>query len=147
MRPSTILLVEDNPDDAELARVAFARWGVEHELVVVDDGLHALEYCFRRGEHAGRPAGNPQLVLLDLKLPDIDGFEVLHRLRAERQTRHVPVVVFTSSAEPADLVRSYELGANSYVRKPVSFDDFVVLVEQLGRYWLSVNQPALEEAL
>ena len=135
-----MLLVEDNDDDAELARAAFGRCEVPIDLVVVEDGFEALDYLFRRGAHAARKPGAPDLVLLDLKLPGIDGFEVLRQIRAEDDTFGVAVVVFTSSAEETDIERSVRFGANSYVRKPIDFDQFLGVAEKLATYWLLLNQ-------
>jgi two-component system response regulator len=137
-----ILLVEDNPDDAELALRAFRQNRIANTVRVVHDGAEALDYLFGRGTFAGRDATlTPQVVLLDLKLPKVDGLEVLRALRADPRTRLVPVVVLTSSVEEDDVVRSYELGGNSYIRKPVDFAQFVEAVRQLGLYWLVLNVP------
>ncbi|MFL5358060.1 response regulator [Archangium sp.] len=138
--PRTILLVEDNPDDVDLTRRAFQRAGVTQPLEVVEDGVEALDYLFARGAYSGR-AGQPlpALVLLDLKLPRLDGHEVLRQLRANMLTRFLPVVVLTSSDEQKDLVESYSQGCNSYVRKPVSYNEFVEAARQLGLYWLMLN--------
>jgi len=136
-----ILLVEDNPDDEELTRLAFEKSNVANELTVVRDGVEALDYLFGTGAHAGRdPGAMPAVILLDLKLPKIDGLEVLRRLRADDRTKLLPVVVLTSSREQEDIVRSYSTGANSYVRKPVEFEQFVQAVRQLGLYWLLLNE-------
>lgn len=135
-----ILLVEDNPMDERLTLRALQRSNVLNPVVVVRDGVEALDFLFARGPHADRAL--PQIVLLDLKLPKVDGLEVLAALRADERTRLLPVVVLTSSNEEQDLVRSYSLGANSYVRKPVDFDQFVEAVRQLGLYWLVLNQTA-----
>jgi two-component system response regulator len=141
-RSRLILLVEDNPDDADLTVRAFQRSNVSSEIVVVRDGAEALEYLFVTGVHAGRDAAvAPQVVLLDLKLPKINGLEVLRRMRADERTRRLPVVVLTSSNEESDLIRSYDLGANSFVRKPVDFAQFCAAATQLGLYWLVLNQP------
>ena len=137
-----ILLVEDNPDDEELTRVALNESKIANTLVVARDGVEALDYLFGTGPHAGRDTTEmPQVVLLDLKLPRIDGLEVLRRVRADPRTKVLPVVILTSSAEDEDLLRGYGLGANSYVRKPVDFSQFVDAVRQLGLYWLLLNQP------
>ena len=131
-----ILLVEDNPDDAELTRIAFAEAGVDYRLHVVGDGVQALAYL--RG---CAPTDLPSLVLLDLNLPKLNGREVLEAIRAEPTTRSLPVVVLTTSAEPFDVDTVYELGANSYIQKPVEFERFVEVVRQIGLYWLALNQP------
>jgi two-component system response regulator len=137
-----ILLVEDNPDDVELTRRAFRKSNFTNEIVVARDGLEALDYLFATGSHEGRGAAAlPQLVLLDLKLPRLDGLQVLERLRANPKTRLLPVVILTSSTEPRDVVGGYSLGANSYIRKPVDFQEFVEAVRQLGLYWLLLNEP------
>jgi len=141
-RSNIILLVEDNADDVELTLRAFRKSKILNEIVVVSDGVEALDYLFGTGAHAGRdPKRVPEVVLLDLKLPKIGGLEVLRRLRAEEQTRRIPVVVLTSSNEERDVLSSYDLGANSFVRKPVDFAQFVEAAQQLGLYWLVMNQP------
>ncbi|WP_240096359.1 response regulator [Thermomonas flagellata] len=137
-----ILLVEDNPDDVELTRIAFAEAGSDHRLQVVTDGAQALDYLFAQGAFAGRdPADLPAVVLLDLNLPKRNGREVLQAIRANPATRSLPVVVLTTSAEPVDVDVVYELGANSYIQKPVEFERFVEVVRQIGLYWLVLNQP------
>jgi two-component system response regulator len=136
-----ILLVEDNQDDEELALLAFKKGQVINEVVVARDGVEALDYLFGTGAYAGRDAVLPQLMLLDLKLPKLDGLEVLQRVRAEPRTHRLPVVILTSSREDEDLMRGYDLGANSYVRKPVDFNQFVDAVRQLQMYWLVLNEP------
>jgi CheY-like chemotaxis protein len=139
-----ILMVEDNPDDVDLTLIAFKNSHLANEIVVARDGVEALDYVFARGAHAGRDSRQvPAVVLLDLKLPRVDGLEVLRELRAAERTRHVPVVVLTSSSEQEDVVRSYDLGANSYVRKPVDFGQFLEATKQLGLYWLVLNEPPL----
>lgn len=141
-RSRTILLVEDNPDDVELALVAFNRGQVAGDVVVVSSGEQALDYLFAAGEYASRRSADPpEVVLLDLNLPKLDGFEVLRRLRADERTRRLPVVMLTSSKDEQDVVRSYDLGANSFVQKPVDFDRFVDTARQLGSYWLVLNEP------
>jgi two-component system response regulator len=141
MNPRKILLVEDNPDDEALTIRALRKSKIANEIVVAHNGVEALDYLFGQGEYAGRDlADKPAIVLLDLKLPKLDGLEVLRRLRANDRTRTQPVVVLTSSSEEKDIVESYDLGANSYVRKPVAFDQFSDAVAQLGLYWLMVNQ-------
>ena len=137
-----ILLVEDNADDEALTLRAFEKCHVTNRVVVARDGVEALDYLFDTGKHAGRdPRALPAVVLLDLKLPKIDGLEVLRRLRADERTKLAPVVILTSSREERDVVEGYRLGANSYVRKPLDFEQFVVAVKQLGLYWLLLNEP------
>ena len=137
-----ILLVEDNPDDVELTRLAFEEAQVANTLTVVRDGAEALDYLFARGRYADRdPQDLPSLVLLDLNLPKLDGREVLQAIRGDARTRALPVVVLTTSDEPFDVEASYALGVNSYIRKPVDFDQFVSVVKQIGLYWLVLNQP------
>lgn len=137
----TLLLVEDNPDDVELTRRAFARAEIANRLVVATDGEEALDYLFGTGTHAGRdPLDLPHAVLLDLKLPKISGLDVLRRIRAEEATRRLPVIVLTTSREERDIVTSYDLGANSYIRKPVDFAQFVEAARTLGLYWLTLNE-------
>jgi two-component system response regulator len=141
MNAKTILLVEDNADDEELTLLALKESNIVNEIVVAHDGVEALDYLFGTGSYAGRAlARMPQLILLDLKLPKLDGREVLERLRADPRTRLVPVVVMTASSEEQDIIASYQLGANSYVRKPVEFHRFVEAVRQLGLYWLLINE-------
>ncbi len=141
MTKKTILLVEDNPDDEELTLMAFEQSKIENIVVVVRDGAEALDYLFGTGRHANRDINNmPAVILLDLKLPKIDGLEVLRRLRADERTKFLPVVVLTTSKEDQDLINSYRLGCNSYVRKPVDFTQFINAAEQLGLYWLCLNE-------
>jgi two-component system response regulator len=135
-----ILLVEDNPDDVDLTVRAFKKHNLANRIQIVCDGVEALEFLFG-GEPSGQGRELPELVLLDLKLPRVDGFEVLRRIRDAERTRLLPVVVLTSSAEEEDVLRSYQLGANSYVRKPVNFTEFVEAAKQLGLYWLVLNRP------
>lgn len=140
--PKIILLVEDNPDDEELTLLAFKKCNVANEVVVVRDGEEALDYLFGTGAHAGRDLSvMPTVTLLDLKLPKVDGLEVLKCLRANELTRRLPVVILTSSREQQDVIESYNLGANSYVRKPVDFVQFIEATKQLGLYWLVLNEP------
>jgi CheY-like chemotaxis protein len=136
------VLVEDNLDDAELILRAFAKNHLANEIVVLRDGQEAVDWFFGGG---GRPAVPPEVVLLDLKLPKLDGFEVLRRLRANEGTKRVPVVVFTSSREKADIARSYDLHANGFVQKPLALSDLVATVQRLGSYWLIANEPPPSE--
>jgi len=141
MSKKIILLVEDNPDDELLAIRALKKNNISNEVVVARDGVEALDYLFGTGAHAGRDMSEmPQIILLDLKLPKIDGFEVLRRLRSNERTKLLPVVVLTSSREEQDLTESYSLGANSYIRKPVNFAQFTEAIRQLGLYWLVLNE-------
>jgi two-component system, response regulator len=141
-KSSMILLVEDNPDDVELTRVAFEKSKVVTELVVVGDGAEALDFLFKTGAYQGRdPAIMPQVVLLDLNLPKLDGLGVLRRMRADERSKRLPVVILTTSNEENDILASYDLGANSYVRKPVDFTQFAESARQLGSYWLGLNEP------
>lgn len=136
-----ILLVEDNPDDELLTLRAFKKSKILNEITVVRDGVEALDFLFCTGSYADRdPHQVPQLVLLDLKLPKIDGLEVLKRLRKEPKTRILPIVILTSSKEEQDIVEGYKLGCNSYIRKPVNFSQFIEAIEQLGLYWLVLNE-------
>lgn len=135
-----LLLVEDNPNDEALTLRAFKKNNIANPIVVARDGAEALEYLFCTGAHAQRQPDNPSVILLDLKLPKIDGLEVLKRIRETERTKLVPVVVLTSSVEDKDLVDSYSLGVNSYIRKPVEFDRFIQAVAQLGLYWLVMNE-------
>ena len=140
MQNQLILLVEDNPDDEALTLRALKKSNVVNEVVVARDGVEALDYLFGTGAHEGRDTGGmPQVVLLDLKLPRVDGLEVLRRMRADERTRLLPVVVLTTSNEQRDIVESYRLGANSYILKPVDFVQFAEAVRQLGLYWLLLN--------
>jgi two-component system response regulator len=147
MGPRVILLVEDNPDDEALTLRALRKNNITNEVVVARDGVEALDYLFGTGAYAGRDKPVlPQVTLLDLKLPKVDGLEVLRRLRADDRTKLLPVVILTSSNEEQDRLKGYGLGANSYVRKPVDFDQFMEAVRQLGLYWLLLNErpPVLE---
>jgi len=143
----TILLVEDNPDDAALTLRAFKRNKMLNPVVVARDGVEALDFLFARGAHVGR-AGDPlpTLIILDLKLPRLDGLGVLKAVRADARTRLIPVVILTSSREEQDLIQTYSQGANSYIRKPVDFAEFQEAVRQLGIYWLMTNQPPPERS-
>lgn len=141
-RSGVILLVEDSSDDVDLTLLAFESSKVLNEVVVVRDGEQALDYLFAIGPYAGRDIDrSPELVLLDLKLPKIDGLEVLQRMRADPRTRRLPVVVLTSSGEERDRISSYDFGANSFIRKPVEFAQFMEAARQLGLYWLVLNEP------
>ena len=144
---NVILLVEDNPDDEALTLRALQKNNIRNQVVVAHDGVEALDYLFGSGNYAGRDASQiPQVVLLDLKLPKVDGLEVLRRLRADDRTKLLPVVILTSSVEQQDRLHGYDLGANSYVQKPVDFNQFIDAVRQLGLYWLILNErpPARE---
>jgi len=138
----TILLVEDNPSDIDLTKRAFAREHINNEIVVAEDGQEALEYLFATGKYAGRDSNDqPVLVLLDLKLPKIEGLEVLRQIRANPLTHRQLVIILTSSKEEQDLATSYDLGVNSYIRKPVDFNQFAEAIKMLGLYWLVINEP------
>ena len=142
-----ILLVEDNPDDEELTLLSLRKNNLAHDIVVVRDGVEAIEFLFGSGQYAHRDVSHvPTVILLDLKLPKLDGLGVLKRLRAEERTRTLPVVVLTSSSQDADVIASYNLGANSYVRKPVEFGAFVEAVSSLGLYWVLLNRPPPQHA-
>jgi two-component system response regulator len=142
IRSGIILLVEDNPNDVKLTMRAFEKSNVSSEIVVVGDGEEAIDYLFATGRHAGRdPKVMPEVILLDMKLPKIDGLGVLRRVRADERTRRLPVVILTSSKEETDVNSSYNLGANSFVRKPVDFDQFIDAVRHLSLYWLVTNEP------
>lgn len=141
LREKNILLVEDNPDDEALTIRALRKNGIANELIIARDGVQALDYLHGTGEWAGRDTSiQPAVVLLDLKLPRVDGLEVLQRMRADARTRFVPVVVLTSSREEQDILKSYTLNVNSYVRKPVDFTEFTEAVKHLGMYWLLLNE-------
>ncbi len=143
MKNKIILLVEDNPDDRILTVRALKQHNISNEIKEVKDGQEALDYLFGEGEYAGRDTSiQPQIILLDLKLPKVDGLEVLQRIRADSRTRRLPVVILTSSNEQQDRISSYDLGANSYVRKPVDFSEFIEAARQLGMYWLMLNEAA-----
>ena len=141
MKDKTILLIEDNPSDIELTKRALEKGHILNELVVASDGQEALDYLFGTGAYAGRDSSDfPALTLLDLKLPKVSGLDVLRRIRTEAGTRRMPVVILTSSREEQDMAASYDLGVNSYIRKPVDFESFVQSVAQLGLYWLVLNE-------
>lgn len=142
---TTILLIEDNADDEALTLRAFKKSNLSNEIVVTRDGAEALDYLFGMNQYQGRDTSIvPHLILLDLKLPKIDGLEVLRRIRADDRTRLLPVVILTTSSEQEDMVKSYELGANSYIRKPVDFIQFSSAIQQLGLYWLVLNQSPIK---
>ena len=141
-----ILLVEDDPRDEALTRCALKKSNIVNKVVAARDGVEALDYLFGTGKYAGRDMSiMPQLILLDLKLPKVNGLQVLQKIREEERTRRLPVVVFTSSSEEEDMIKSYDLGANSYVRKPVDFEQFLEATRQLGLYWLVLNEVAPSE--
>ena len=143
MENKVILLVEDNARDEALTLRALKKSNIVNDVIVARDGVEALDYLFGTGAHAGRDLGvMPQMILLDLKLPKVDGLQVLQKIRADERTKRLPVVIFTSSSEEEDLIKSYNLGANSYVRKPVDFEQFLEATRQLGLYWLVLNQVA-----
>jgi CheY-like chemotaxis protein len=136
-----ILLVEDNPNDVELTLTGLAEHNLANEVVVAHDGVEAIDYLYRRGQFADRSQGNPVVILLDLKLPRVDGLEVLRKIRSDDQLKLVPVVVLTSSHEERDLLECYKLGANAYVVKPVNFREFMDTVKSLGLFWALINEP------
>ena len=141
MKDKVILLVEDNPDDEELTLRALKTNNIQNRVIVARNGVEALDYLFGTGAHSGRDVRDlPAVTLLDLKLPKIDGLEVLRRIRADERTKLLPVVILTSSKEEQDVVSGYSIGCNSYVRKPVNFDEFVQAARQLGLYWLLLNE-------
>jgi CheY-like chemotaxis protein len=137
----TILLVEDNPNDVELTLSALREANFANEVVVAKDGEQALDYLFRRKQYAGRTGGAPAVILLDLKMPKVDGHSVLRQIRSDWELRLIPVVVLTSSREEKDLYQSYDRGANSYVVKPVDFEEFVTAISKLGVFWALLNEP------
>ena len=140
MESKTILLVEDNPDDEALTLRALKRNNILNEVIVARDGAEALDYLFARGAHSGRDTSKqPEVILLDLKLPKVDGLEVLQQIRQDERIRRLVVVILTSSNEERDIIAGYDLGANSYIRKPVDFNQFMEAVRQLGLYWLALN--------
>ncbi len=139
--PKRILLVEDDPQDIELTLAALGEYNLANEIVVARDGVEALDYLYRRGTFAERPAGNPVVVLLDLKMPKLDGIEVLRQIKTDERLRLIPVVILTSSGESRDLEECYQLGVNAYVVKPVRFVEFVESVKQIGVFWVLTNEP------
>ena len=142
MKEKIVLLVEDNPDDITLTLRALKKNSILNEVVVAKDGVEALDYLFGTGIYAGRDTSvMPVVTLLDLKLPKIDGFEVLKRVRSNERTKLIPVVILTSSKEERDLINGYSLGANSYIRKPVDFEQFTEAIRELGLYWILINEP------
>ena len=141
MKDKVILLVEDNPDDEALTLRALKKSNIANKVVVARDGAEALDYLFATGTHTGSATSDlPQIIFLDLKLPKVDGLEVLRRLRADKRTKLLPVVILTSSKEEQDIINGYSLGANSYIRKPVDFEKFAESARQLGLYWLVLNE-------
>jgi CheY-like chemotaxis protein len=141
MKLKRILLAEDNPKDVELALEALEEHNLANDVVVVRNGAEALDYLYRRGEFSTRPAGNPAVVLLDLKMPKVDGLEVLRQIKTDEEMKVIPIVMLTSSREEHDLVKSYKLGANAYVVKPIDFQQVVEAIKQLGLFWAVLNEP------
>lgn len=136
-----ILLVEDNPKDLELTLVALEKTQLANEVIILRDGAEAIDYLFRRGDYHARSEGNPAVILLDLKLPKVDGLQVLEQIKADPNLRSTPVVMLTSSREEKDLIRSYDLGVNAYVVKPVGFKEFIEAISDLGIFWAVLNEP------
>ena len=141
MRAKKILLAEDDPNDVELTLAGLEEHHLANEVVVARDGVEALDYLYRRGQFAERPNGHPVVVLLDLKMPRVDGLEVLRQIKGDPELRIIPVVVLTSSRREQDIVESYDLGVNAYVVKPVEFDKLVAVVKELGLFWVLMNEP------
>ena len=139
--PGRILMVEDDPKDVELTLTALEDYNLVNEVIVVRDGQEALDYLYCKGQFSARPHENPAVILLDLKLPKVDGLEVLNRIKSDERLKMIPVVVLTSSREERDMMRSYQLGVNAYVVKPVDFHEFVNAVRELGVFWAVINQP------
>ncbi|HEY1794149.1 MAG TPA: response regulator [Opitutaceae bacterium] len=137
----SILLVEDNPNDVELSLSALKEARLANEIIVANDGEQALDYLYRKGKHAGRTTPNPAVILLDLKMPKVDGHEVLRQIRLDPYLRLIPVVILTSSREEKDLYSSYDKGANAYVVKPVDFEEFITAISKLGVFWAVLNEP------
>jgi CheY-like chemotaxis protein len=140
-RLGRILMVEDDPKDVELTLTALEEYNLANEVIVTRDGQEALDYLYCRGQFSARPDGNPAVLLLDLKLPKVDGLEVLNQIKSDERLKMIPVVVLTSSREERDMMRSYQLGVNAYVVKPVDFHEFVNAVRELGVFWAVINQP------
>ena len=141
MEPKKILVAEDDENDAELVLKALERYNIANEVVVVEDGAEALDYLYRRGDYETRAEGNPVLTLLDIKMPKMDGLDVLREIRADERLKIIPVVILTSSRQEGDLLTGYQLGVNAYVVKPVDFNEFVEAVRELGVFWVMVNEP------
>ena len=142
-----ILLVEDNADDVELTLRAFRKSDLVNTVTVARDGVEALDYLYRRNQYAGRPASHPLIILLDLKMPRVDGLEVLRQIKHDAGLRFIPIVMLTSSREEQDIVESYNLGANAYVVKPVAFEAFVGVVKQIGLFWILINEPPARHSM
>jgi CheY-like chemotaxis protein len=145
MKPKRLLLVDDSPRDRELALDALNEYHLANEVVALRDGAEALDYLYRRGEYASRADENPAVILLDLKMPRVDGLEVLRQIKGDPQLKMIPVVMMTSSREDQDLVNSYRLGVNAYVVKPLSFHEFIEAIKVLGAFWVVLNEPAPTE--
>jgi CheY-like chemotaxis protein len=145
MKSKQILLIDDNPRDRELALDALQRYHVANDIVTLRDGAEALDYLYRRGEFAARPEGNPSVILLDLKMPKVDGLEVLRKIKADPLLKIIPVVMMTSSREEQDLIASYQTGVNAYVVKPLRFHEFVEAIKALGAFWMVVNELPAED--
>ena len=141
MKAKTILLAEDNPNDAELTLAALGEQNLANQVETVVDGVEALDYLHRRGKFAGRTGNNPVVVLLDLKMPRVDGLQVLREMKSDPELRHIPVVILTTSREETDLVESYDLGVNAYVVKPVEFERFLEAIRRIGLFWVLTNEP------
>jgi CheY-like chemotaxis protein len=141
MKPKKIILVDDSPLDRELAMDALKQYNLANEVLALRDGVEALDYLYRRGEFAERPDGNPAVILLDLKMPKVDGLEVLRQIKSDPNLRVIPVVIMTSSREEQDVVNSYKLGVNAYVVKPLNFHEFIDAIKVLGAFWMVLNEP------